>query len=168
MSLSCVGTWKAPTVPHVKRVIVFTDHAAPYFLLIIDEPSGRLIRWIFRLAEFYFEDKYKKGKINNAIGPLFRLNTTSETISHDKKDDIPVLELKRIKVELKLNKRQDEVDFIDVQYTEVDELYETIDDPAPSHTIFEPIRVDERLKAQLHHQLCAKIRRKLNEEGVGI
>lgn len=38
----------------------------------------------------------------------------------------------------------------DVQYAEVDGLYASMDDSAPSHTNFAPIGVDELLQAEIH------------------
>ena len=55
-----------------QRFVVHTDHASLHWLLTIDDPSGRLMRWRLRLAEFDFEVKYKKGKENaqaDALSP---------------------------------------------------------------------------------------------------
>ena len=76
-----------------EKFTVFTDHSTLYWLLTIDDPSGRLIRWRLRLAEYDFDVKYKKGKINTEPDALSRLNTTAETITHDDSDDIPVFSL---------------------------------------------------------------------------
>lgn len=95
---------------------------------------------------------------------MSRLYTTGETIPHDDDDDIPVFELDLVNVELELNKSPDHVDFIDVQYTEVDELYAGIKTPIPTNN-FEPIVEKELLQAQLRDEFCATIRRKLNEGG---
>lgn len=39
-----------------------------------------------------------------------------------------------MKIEFQLTKSSNKVDFINVQYAELDELYATMDDPAPSYT----------------------------------
>lgn len=38
--------------------VVRIDHAVMHCLLAMTEPSGRLIRWRLRLAQFEFEEKY--------------------------------------------------------------------------------------------------------------
>jgi len=148
-----------------ERFTVFTDHAALHWLLTIDDPSGRLIRWRLRLAEFDFEVKYKKGKINTQADALSRLVTTGETIPHDDNDDIPVFELDLVNAELELNRSPEDVDFIDVQYAEIDELYAGIESPTTSPTSFKPIETEEILHAQLSDSFCAEVRCKLNEGG---
>ena len=63
-----------------ERFVVYTDHAALRWLLTIQEPSGRLIRWRLRLAQCDFEVLYKKGKINTQADALSSLKTLAETI----------------------------------------------------------------------------------------
>ena len=58
-----------------ERFVVHTDNAALHWLLTIDDPSGRLMRWRLRLAEFDFEVRYKKGKANTQADALSRLDT---------------------------------------------------------------------------------------------
>ena len=86
-----------------ERFTVFTDHAALHWLLTIDDPSGRVIRWRLRLAEYDFEVKYRKGKINTQADALSRLNTAAETIVHDDSDDIRVLSLDPVQIKGKTN-----------------------------------------------------------------
>lgn len=95
---------------------VYTDHDSLHWLLTIDDPSRLLIRFGLRLAEFYFEVKYKKGKINTQADELSRLYTAVEKIPQDDDDDIPVFHVVLVNVELKCNKNLIEVDFIAVQY----------------------------------------------------
>ena len=71
-----------------EEFIVHTDHAALRWLLTIQEPSGRLVRWRLRLAEFNFQVMYKKGKENQQADALSRLRTLAETIQDDW-DEIP-------------------------------------------------------------------------------
>lgn len=73
-------------------------------------------------------------KSNSQADNLSNLNKVGEKILHDENYDIPVFELRLVNVELELKKLKNEFDFIHVQYAELDELYETIDDPALSHT----------------------------------
>ena len=148
-----------------EKFVVYTDHAALHWLLTIDDPSGRLIRWRLRLAEYDFEVKYKKGKANTQADALSRLNTSAETILSDDNDDIPVFLLDLVNIELEENRDPDSVDFLDVQYAEQDELYAAMDDAASPEVHFEPITREELLQAQLRDEFCASIRRKLNEGG---
>ena len=83
---------------------VFTDHAALHWLLTIDDPNGRIIRWRLRLAEYDFEVKYKKGKINTQEDAFSRLNTATETIVHDESGDIPVFSLDPVQIIDGINK----------------------------------------------------------------
>ena len=88
--------------------------------------------------------------------------TTGETIPHDDNDDIPVFELDLVNNELELNRYPEDVDFIEVQYAEIDELYAGIESPSTSPTSFKPIETEEILHAQLRDEFCTSIRRKLN------
>lgn len=97
-----------------------TDHAALHWLLTIDDTSGRLIRCRLRLAEFDFENKYKKGKINTLVDTLSGLKTAGENIPQYYNDNIPVFHLGLITFELEFNKSPDNVFSIYVQYAEVD------------------------------------------------
>ena len=126
-------------------------------MLTIDDPSGRLIRWRLRLAEFDFEVKYKKGKANTQADALSRLHTSAETKPHDDNDDIPVF-----MNELDKNESIDQIDtdFIDLQYAKVDsELACNMEE----NEQFDPIKREEILQEQLHDKFCASIRRTLNE-----
>lgn len=52
-----------------QRTIVRTDHASLVWLKNLKDPTGRLARWVTRLAPFDLEIKYTKGKDN--AGPDF-------------------------------------------------------------------------------------------------
>lgn len=96
-----------------------------------------------RLADCSFELKYKKGKINTQADVLSILATTDEKISHKDDGEITVFDLDMVNDELELNKNPNKVDFIVVQYADMDELYATMDDLAPPSLNFEPIKHDE-------------------------
>ena len=98
-----------------EKFTVFTDHATLHWLLIIDDPSGRLIRWRLRLAEYDFQVKYKKGKINTQADAVPRLNTAAETIVHDDSDDIPVFSLDPVQMK---DETKNNMDFTELQYSE--------------------------------------------------
>lgn len=51
-----------------------------------------------------------------------------ETITHDDSDNIPVFILEDSNLELELNRSPHQVDFIDVEYAEVDEVYAKMDE----------------------------------------
>ena len=88
-----------------EKFVVHTDHAALHWLLTINDPSGRLMRWRLRLAEFDFEVKYKKGLLNTQADALSRLTTTAETILDDE-DDIPAFMSDMLNSELEHDKKK--------------------------------------------------------------
>ena len=49
----------------------------------IQNPSGLLMRWRLRLAEYEFEIKYKLGKLNTQFDALSRLYTESPAEHED-------------------------------------------------------------------------------------
>lgn len=122
--------------------VVYTDYTAVYWLSTIDEQSGLLTRWILLLAEFYFGDKHRKGKINAQADALYQLHMAGETAAQDKNDDIPVLKLDMINDELGLNRNPNEVSFIAIFLAAMDELYATGSDPPPTSFSTEPISIE--------------------------
>lgn len=58
---------------------------------LLNDTSGRCIRWRIWLAEFEFEVKYNKRKANTQPYALSSLNTMRETTHHVDSDDIPVM-----------------------------------------------------------------------------
>lgn len=104
MPRSCLGA-KTP-LPYLmyEKLTVSTGHAALYWILTIFNPSGRLILWRIRVAEFEFEAKYKKVKGNTHAEALSRLNVISKTMHHDGSDGIPVFAPELLNAELELNR----------------------------------------------------------------
>lgn len=47
--------------------------------MVITDPSGRLVRWRLRLAEFHFLVKYKKENHNCFVDFLSRMRTSHQT-----------------------------------------------------------------------------------------
>lgn len=77
---------------------VLTDHSALHWMRTIDDPSGRLISWGIRLAEFDFKVKYEMGRMNRQADALSRLNSTGETIPHEDNEDTSVFQLNVVNV----------------------------------------------------------------------
>lgn len=65
----------------------------------------------------------------------------SEKIPHDENDDIPIILIEPVNVQLELNKSPKTLEFIDVKYAQLDELYATKDDPPLSLLILEMVGV---------------------------
>ncbi len=157
-----------------ERFMVYTDHAALRWLLSIQEPSGRLMRWRLRLAEFDFEVAYKKGTINTQADALSRLRTLAETITDDS-DEIPSFlseEHNFTLSDISDEAIEDAIGFIDDEYNDLDEgdlddshadeLFATLPDVLPSDPTFQPISDEELLTAQLSDSFCSDIRNRLN------
>eukprot|EP00171_Calliarthron_tuberculosum_P006680 IDg6680t1 len=62
------------------------------WLLEIADPSGRLMRWCMRLAEFEFEILHKKESLNTQADAISRLSTKGHTTEHEEAE-IPCLSL---------------------------------------------------------------------------
>lgn len=56
-----------------KQFIIFTDHRPLTWLMSLKDPNSKLTRWRLRLAEYNYEVKYKKGKINTNADALSRV-----------------------------------------------------------------------------------------------
>lgn len=84
-----------------------------HWLLMIDDPSGLLIRWKPRLAEFDYEVQYKKHKINDQAKELSRLHMKGETVPNDNNSDIAVFEVNIVSVPLRPSRSANEFDFSD-------------------------------------------------------
>ena len=67
-----------------------SDHAALQWLFKIEDPSGRLMRWRLRLAEYSYDIKYKKDASNHHADAMSRLATLSPT-NPESDDDEPLL-----------------------------------------------------------------------------
>ncbi len=56
-----------------------TDDKCLRWLMVIVDPSGRLIRWGFRLSEYEFVIHQKKGRNHTPTGAVFRLLSNGHT-----------------------------------------------------------------------------------------
>lgn len=54
------------------KFIAVTDHQALKWLMNLQEPSGRLGRWILELQQYEFEIRYRKGALNKVADALSR------------------------------------------------------------------------------------------------
>ncbi len=166
----CLGVvWALKTLrPYLmyEEFIVHTDHSSLQWLLTIQEPSGRLMRWRLVLAEFNFQIKYKLGRLNTQADALSRLQTRAETIRHD--DDIPAFLMPDFTNDTcdSDNDECDSEDLLQLDYNPADELFATLPEPTPSDPLFTPITTEELLTEQLSDSFCTTIRRQLNEGGV--
>lgn len=131
-----------------ERFTVYIDHDPLHWLFTIKDSSGRLIWWRLRLAAFDFDVQYKKGKSNTQAVALLRLNTFRKTIRHDDSDWFLVSLLDSVKRELERNRTLDKVEFIEVHYSQEEELFTKLDDPHPNHPQLEPIGINELLQVQ--------------------
>ena len=72
------------------KFTVRTDHNALRWLMNIDDPTGRLIRWRLRLSEFDYTIAYRPGRVHQVSDALSRIPTEGvDTQPLD--DDIPCL-----------------------------------------------------------------------------
>lgn len=65
---------------------VFTDHHTLNWIFNITEPSGRLMRWMLRLAKLHFEIKYKEVSDNHQAHAPCSLLTGSPTVANNDDD----------------------------------------------------------------------------------
>ena len=146
-----------------EKFTVYTDHASLRWLLNIQEPSGRLMRWRLRLAEYDFSIEYKKGICNTQADALSRLRTDAE-VEYDPDDvDIPVYSVD-IDEE---NDDSDVVDFLNYDYAEGDLalLEQAGDDPVcavPDEAPLEPLSAEDIINAQAEDEFCQSVRRDMN------
>ena len=147
-----------------EKFTVYTDHAALRWLLTICEPSGRLMRWRLRLAEFDFNVQYKRGKLNQQADALSRLRTMAETIDDDS-EEIPtflITDSQQLTNEEESTQHEEEEDILSLEDTKWDELFMILPEPTQSDPTFQPILEEELLSTQFSDPFCTEIRRRLN------
>ena len=134
-----------------ENFIVHTDHSSLRWLMNINDPSGRLMRWRLRLSEFDFEVQYKKGKANTQADALSRLQTLGETTA-SVDDAIPCFIIGDPDVESSEGKTEDfgPCDAIlALGHEDEDQL--------------EPITPEELLREQSRDPFCQGIRSRLED-----
>ena len=148
-----------------EKFVLHTDQESLSWLMNIEDPSGRLLRWRLRLAEFDFEVKYKLGKLNTQADAMSRLLTDSEA-AHEDMEDIPCFlaaeprEADNDKSCL-LNDVADadtaiEVDPHDCDRSDIaaDQVFATLPPPQENDPAFTPITHEELVTAQLSKPFC--------------
>ena len=68
--------------------IVRTDHSALRWMMTLNDPTGRLMRWRLRLLEFDYEVVYRPGRVHQVPDYLSRLERNDEYES-DVDDELP-------------------------------------------------------------------------------
>ncbi len=150
-----------------------TDHAALQWLFKVDDPSGRLMRWRLRLAEFNYDICYKKGASNHHADAMSRLATLSPA-NTESEDDEPLLWIEDAidgpipsKLRFKLSTSDhlcldtDEEDLGDIADANADETYATLPEPTHDDPIFSPVTAEEMITAQWSDAFCVAIRQDL-------
>ena len=148
----CLAVVWALTIlgPYGEDFIVHSDHVSLRWLINIAEPSGRLMRWRFRLSEFNFEAHQKKGYLNTEADALSRLGTDGET-SVEVDENIPCF----------LAENNTEPDRVEDQYQrEMDAILAT--SPAPDGELFSAITTTVFIREQHANPFCSEIRSRLN------
>ncbi len=156
-----------------EKFILHTDQESLSWLLNIQDPSGRLLRWRLRLAEYDFEIKYKLGNLNTQADAMSRLRTSSEA-AHEDMEDVPCFLATRAEEEATtplclLNEVEpstdsQELDDVAADLCDIraDEVFATLPPPVPGDPAFTPITHEELVTAQLSDPFCQEIRQKLN------
>lgn len=70
--------------------LAITDHVALRWLMKLQDPTGRLARWVMELQQHDFEVQYRKGALNQVADALSRIPVGTE--EHESEVDIAVLE----------------------------------------------------------------------------
>lgn len=125
--------------------IFHNDHSALHWLLTLDKPSGRLMRWLLCIAEFDFQLKYKRRSANQQADSLSRLATNAETIYYDDDDAIPALLLPNT-----IENNSEQKEFLNIAYNPLDKVYATHEVPNTTNHVFTLIEPKEHVSAQLH------------------
>lgn len=135
--------------------------------MTIEDPSGRLIRWCIRLAEYDLEVSCKERTENNQDDALSRLHTNEEIVPDDN-DDIATFSIHEYSeadddlVDL-LDKEDNADGFAKLEYTDVYESIAAMDKTVPNTSHFDPITIEELLLAELTDRFCAEIGRRLEK-----
>ncbi len=161
-----------------ERFDLHTDHAALQWLFSIEDPSGRLMRWRLRLAEYDFNICYKKGANNHHADAMSRLATLSPANTESDDEDDPLFWLEdavdgpipaKLRFKLKTSdhdcyETEGEDDLNDLADDAADESYAALPEPTPSDPIFEPFTAEQLVTAQWSDPFCIAVRQDILAE----
>lgn len=130
--------------------IFHTDHANFHWLLTIDDPSGRLMSWLLRLAKFHFQVKYRKGSPNQQADAPKPLRTNAKTVYDDDDNDIPAFLLNNSNYN-----NVDDTKLLDIDYHPLDKVFDTQEVPNFNDPVFTSIESNELVSSLLHDLFCS-------------
>eukprot|EP00171_Calliarthron_tuberculosum_P000592 IDg592t1 len=135
--------------------VVNTDHSALRWLMTINDPSGRLMRWRLRLAEYDFIVKYRPGHTHCHADAASRVPTKAP-VKEILDFDVPCFASETE------NQTSDEADDFE------ERIAETIsgqNSPAlpQSRNLPRVIDSEELADAQLCDPFCIKVRKRIND-----
>ena len=141
--------------------VLNTDHYALKWLMTVQNPSGRLLRWRLRLCEFHFVINYAKGSTHVHADALSRLQTLGETET-DVDDDLPCLT-----IEAPEEHEETQHEYFDSDDILWDNALATPEAGSPQPQLV-PITREELLREQHTDEFCAKICSRLDEGGLSL
>eukprot|EP00171_Calliarthron_tuberculosum_P023081 IDg23081t1 len=127
---------------------VYTDCSALRWLFEINDPSGRLMRWRLRLAEYRFKTEYRKGIKNCQGDAMSRLASNSHT-TVDIDEEIPAYsDDLTFEADLATDWHDDELVPLDAVFATTEQLPEAA----------EPLLIEEILREQARDEFCERLR----------
>ena len=137
---------------------LYTDHSALRWLMQIVDPSGRLMRWRLRLAEYKFLIHHKKGKLHCQADALSRVDSEAHTQSHEDME-LPCYVIgyeTTVDHQLKtLGDGKEPYPFTEEPMTIMDVLMAQKEDELELPA---PISIEEIVEAQARDEFCQSIR----------
>ena len=136
-----------------------TDHYALSWLMTINDPSGRLMRWRLRLSEYRFTPKYKKGRLNALADMASRLPTNGPTPSNPD-IELPCYTLSPRCIE------EDHVDEVESEdYLHMDDPHEEVlaAEIIDEADLPSKIPLEELIREQEADEFCKSIRTRISD-----
>jgi len=158
--------WAVTTLrPYIERTrfVVRTDHNALRWLMNINDPTGRLVRWRLRLSEFDYTIVYRPGRVHQVPDALSRVPTNGgDTAPLD--DAIPCLVVGPTPSDGLDNLDEEDPDFFDPyrarapessRYSKTSSVLLIRRGPLPRQ--FAPIEASEWLEEQRADEFCQNV-----------
>lgn len=146
---------------------VHTDHNCLQWLMMLSDPSGRLLRWRLRLSDFTFEIHYKKGYLNTQADALSRLLSSGHTTEHEEVEPPCFLvdyTSQMTDDEALVDDYAEEVSFpfeeVHASWLDVFAIANANEDALPT-----PITEEEMLRSQHTDDFCIETLEELEEKG---